>query len=53
MPVFLLKQSKTGTKVMVVHNDDKIYQHFPFQWRCKMFPNWDFWYENTPSGNLD
>jgi hypothetical protein len=18
---------------------------------CKMFPNWDFWFENKPSGN--
>jgi hypothetical protein len=30
----------------------KMYQHFPFQGPPKyVYPNWDFWYENKPSGN--
>jgi hypothetical protein len=28
------------------------YQHFPFNERpSKIYPNWDFWLENKPSGN--
>jgi hypothetical protein len=30
----------------------KMYQHFPFQGPPKyVYPNWDFLYENKPSGN--
>jgi hypothetical protein len=28
-------------------NGHKIYQHLP----SKIYPNWDFWFENIPSGN--
>jgi hypothetical protein len=32
-------------------NGDKIYQHLSFIARhSKIYPNWDFWFENVPSG---
>jgi hypothetical protein len=35
-----------------IPNDHKIYQHFLFYIRpSKIYPNWDFWFENRPSGN--
>jgi hypothetical protein len=32
-------------------NGHKIYQHRPFSRPSKIYQNWDFWLENTPSGN--
>jgi hypothetical protein len=29
----------------------KEYQCFPFQGPPKFYPNWEFWFENMPSGN--
>jgi hypothetical protein len=29
----------------------KINQDFPFQDPKNIYPNWDFWFENKPSGN--
>jgi hypothetical protein len=28
-----------------------MYQYFSIPRLSKIFPNWDFWYENVPSGN--
>jgi hypothetical protein len=33
-------------------NDRKIFRYFSFQRPFKIYPNWDFWFENKPSGNL-
>jgi hypothetical protein len=38
-----------------IPNGHKIYQHFSFQGPpnfSKFYSNWDFWFENKPSGNL-
>jgi hypothetical protein len=32
-------------------NDHKIYQHLRFATPCKIYPNWELWCENIPSGN--
>jgi hypothetical protein len=32
-------------------NGRKIYQHFSLQDPPKFTPNWEFWFENMPSGN--
>jgi hypothetical protein len=29
-----------------------MYHHFPILWPSKIYPNWDFGFENKPSGNL-
>jgi hypothetical protein len=34
-------------QLQTIPNGRKIYQTF----RSKMYQNWDFWYENVPSGN--
>jgi hypothetical protein len=34
-----------------IRNGHKIYQHFSNQRPAKIFPNWDFCFENEPSGN--
>jgi hypothetical protein len=34
-----------------IPNGQKTLQHFPFQSPLKFYPNWDFWFENKPSGN--
>jgi hypothetical protein len=46
--LFLVKHTKPGK---YVPNDRKIYQHFAFQRPPKYTQIWDFWYENTSSGN--
>jgi hypothetical protein len=33
-----------------IPNDHKIFQYFPV-WPSKIYPNWDFVFENKPSGN--
>jgi hypothetical protein len=30
---------------------EKIYQHLPIEDPPKIYPKWDFWFENMPSGN--
>jgi hypothetical protein len=37
-------------KVHIPHGH-KIYLHLSLQDTPKIFPNWDFWFENIPSGN--
>jgi hypothetical protein len=32
-------------------NDNKIHLHFSIPRPAKIYPNWDFWFENKPSGN--
>jgi hypothetical protein len=32
-------------------NGHKIYQDFSIARPSKIYPNWDFWFENKPSGN--
>jgi hypothetical protein len=35
-----------------IPNGHKIYQHFSIYVRpSKIYPNWNFWFENKPSGN--
>jgi hypothetical protein len=34
-----------------IPNGHNIYQHVQFKGRPKKYPNWNFWYENIPSGN--
>jgi hypothetical protein len=64
---FLVHDTKTGKNVPNEHkmhqivikytnwpqrpNGNKIYPPIPLQDLPKMLPNWDFWFENIPSGN--
>jgi hypothetical protein len=34
-----------------ITNGHKIYKHFFFLGPSKIYPNFDFWFENKPSGN--
>jgi hypothetical protein len=35
-----------------IPNGHEMYKHFPIYVRpSKINPNWDFWFENKPSGN--
>jgi hypothetical protein len=34
-----------------IPNYHKIYQHLPLKEPQKIYPNFDFWFENIPSGN--
>jgi hypothetical protein len=36
-----------------ISNGRKIYQYIPFARPSNIYPNWDFWFENIPSGNPD
>jgi hypothetical protein len=42
---------KYTTWPKTVPSGHKIFQHFPFQRTSQMYPIWDFWYENEPSGS--
>jgi hypothetical protein len=36
----------------VNYSNHQIYRHYPFYVRpSNIYPNWDFWFENKPSGN--
>jgi hypothetical protein len=34
-----------------IPNYHKTYKHLPLQDPPKIYPNWNFWFENIPSGN--
>jgi hypothetical protein len=43
-----------GANIENIPNGNKIYQmyrHLQLQDPPKFYPNWDFWFENIPSGN--
>jgi hypothetical protein len=43
---------KYSTSPQYVPNGHKLYKHFPIYVRpSKIYPNWDFGFENKPSGN--